>query len=112
MVYKVFDKKSIVSGIVNNEIKQILQLAEELQKKAILRNFEKRTIYTNIYGVDLADLQSLSKYYKRIRYLLFVIDLFNKYAWVIPIKIKNMLVLLTHFKKYSKNLIENQKNMS
>ena len=109
MVYKVFDKKSIVSGIVNNEIKQILQLAEELQKKAILRNFEKRTIYTNIYGVDLADLQSLSKYYKRIRYLLFVIDLFNKYAWVIPIKIKSVLVLLTHFKKYSKNLIENQK---
>ena len=109
MVYKVFDKKSIVSGIVNNEIKQILQLAEELQKKTILRNFEKRTIYTNIYGVDLADLQSLSKYNKRIRYLLFVIDLFNKYAWVIPIKIKNVLVLLTHFKKYSKNLIENQK---
>ena len=109
MVYKVFDKKSIVSGIVNNEIKQILQLAEELPKKTIIRNFEKRTIYTNIYGVDLADLQSLSKYNKRIRYLLFVIDLFNKYAWVIPIKIKNVLVLLTHFKKYSKNLIENQK---
>ena len=87
MVYKVFDKKSIVSGIVNNEIKQILQLAEELPKK-------------------------LSKYNKRIRYLLFVIDLFNKYAWVIPIKIKSVLVLLTHFKKYSKNLIENQKNMS
>ena len=41
MVYKVFDKKSIVSGIVNNEIKQILQLAEELPKKQLLETLKK-----------------------------------------------------------------------
>ena len=39
-------------------------------------------------GVDLADMQSLSKYNKGIKYLLCVIDLFSKYAWVVPIKDK------------------------
>ena len=43
MVYKFFDKKSTGSGIVNNnnenkEIKQNIQLAEELHK-AIIRKF-------------------------------------------------------------------------
>ena len=39
-------------------------------------------------GVDVGDMQSLSKYNKGIKYLLSAIDLFSKYAWVIPIKDK------------------------
>ena len=39
-------------------------------------------------GYDLADMQSLSKYNKRFKYLLCAIDLFNKYTWVIRIKDK------------------------
>ena len=42
----------------------------------------------NIWGVDLADMQSLSKFNKGIKYLLCAIDLFNKYARVIPLKEK------------------------
>ena len=38
MVYKFFDKKSKGSGIANNDIKQNLQLAEELYKP-IIRKF-------------------------------------------------------------------------
>ena len=38
MVYKFFDKKSASNGLANNEIKQNLQLAEELHKP-IIRNF-------------------------------------------------------------------------
>ena len=45
MVYKFFDKKSKGSGIANNEIKQNLQLVEELHKP-IIRNFKKRTVYS------------------------------------------------------------------
>ena len=37
MVYKFFDKKSTGSGIANNEIKQNLQLAEELRKPIITK---------------------------------------------------------------------------
>ena len=83
MVYKCFDKKSKGSGTANNEIKQNLQLAKELHKP-IIRNFKKRTVYSgfkdNIRGADLADMQSLSKYNKGIKYLLCAIDLFSKYA--------------------------------
>ena len=42
----------------------------------------------NIWGVDLADMQLISKYNKGIRYLLCAIDLFSKYAWVVPLKDK------------------------
>ena len=53
MVYKFFDKKSKGSGVANNEIKQNLQLAEELHKP-IIRKFKKRKNYSgfkdNILG--------------------------------------------------------------
>ena len=78
MVYKFFDKKSKGSGVVNNEIKQNLQLAKELHKP-IIRNFKKLTVYSgfkdNIWGVDLVVVQSLSKYNKGIKYSLYAIDL-------------------------------------
>ena len=86
MVYKFFDKKSSGSGIVNEPN---YQLANELHKP-IIRKFKKRKIYSsfrdNIWGVDLADTQSLSKYNKGNKFLLCAIYLFSKYAWVIPIK--------------------------
>ena len=37
-------------------------------------------------GVDLADMQLINKYNKGIRYLLCAIDLFSKYAFVVPLK--------------------------
>ena len=89
MICKLFDKKSEGSGIVNN--KQNMQLAKELHKP-IIRKFEKRTVCSrfrdNIWGADLADMQIISKFTKGFRFLLCVIDIFSKYAWVIPLKDK------------------------
>ena len=45
----------------------------------------------NIWGVDLADMQLLSKFNKGFRFLSCVIDIFSKYAWVIPLKDKSIL---------------------
>ena len=42
----------------------------------------------NIWGVDLADMQLLSRFNKEFRFSLCVIDIFSKYAWVVPLKIK------------------------
>ena len=50
-------------------------------------------------GVDLADMQSLSKYNKVIKYFLSANDLFSKYAWVIPIKYKKGTSIVNAFKK-------------
>ena len=52
----------------------------------------------NIWGVDLADLQSLSKYNKGVKHLLRAID-FGKYAWVIPLKDKKGTSIVNAFKK-------------
>ena len=48
-------------------------------------------------GVDLADMQKLSKYNKGNKYLLCAIDLFSKYAWVIPLKDKKRTSIVNAF---------------
>ena len=53
----------------------------------------------NIWGVDLADMQSLSKFNKGIKYLLCAIDLFSKYVWVIPLKDKKGTSIVNAFQK-------------
>ena len=53
----------------------------------------------NISGVDLADMQPLSKYNKRIKYLLCAIYFFIKNAWVIPLKDKKGTSIVNAFQK-------------
>ena len=53
----------------------------------------------NIWGVDLAAMESLSKYNKGIKYLLFAIDLFSKSAWVVPLKDKRGISIVNAFQK-------------
>ena len=77
-------------------------MANELYK-TIIRKFKKKKVYSsfrdNIWGVDLADMQSLSKYKKGIKYLSCAIDLFSKYAWVVLIKDKKGTSIVNAFKK-------------
>ena len=105
MVYKFFDKKSKGAGI-KNEIKQNQQLATELHKQSI-RKFKKRKEYSsfkdNIWGVDLADMQLISKYNKEIRYLLCAIDLFSKYAFVFLLKDKKVTSIVNEFQSILNN---------
>ena len=76
MVYKFIDKKSTGSGIIANESNY--QLVKEL-RKPVIRKLKKRKVYSsfrdNMWGVYLADMQSLSKYNKKIKYLLCAIYL-------------------------------------
>ena len=126
MVYRSFDKKTSGSGIKNENIsnKRALdlsgvahvakvsdrnisdrkrELAEELQKP-IIRKFNKRKIQSrfidNIWGADLADIQLISKFNKRFRFLLCVIDIYSKYAWVILLKDKKDTTITNAFQKY------------
>ena len=108
MVYKFFDKKSKGSGAkhVNTKLApQNQQLAEELHKP-IIRKFEKRKVHAgfkgNIWGADLEDMQLLSKYNKGIRFLLCVIDIFSKYAWVVTLKDKKGVSIVKAFQSILK----------
>ena len=84
----------LINEIINWQMNFINQL---------LKNFKKRKVYSffrdNIWGVDLADMQSLSKYNKGIKYLLCAIDLFSKYAWLVPVKDKKGTSVVNGFKK-------------
>ena len=56
----------------------------------------------NIWGVDLAVMQLLSKFDKGFRFLLCVIDIFSKYVWLIPLKDKKGISIANAFEKILK----------
>ena len=101
MVCKIFDKKSAGVGI-KNEIKQNDKLVEDMQELIIIK-FEKRSVYSlfkdNIWGDDLANMQLIRKFNKGIRFLLCVIDIFSKYAWVARLKDKKGTAVTNAFQK-------------
>ena len=105
MVYNFFEKKSSGSGVSmhgKNKIEQNHQLPDELHKP-IIKEFKKRTVYSgfkdNILGSDLADMQLISTFNKGFRFLLSVIDIFSKYAWIIPMKDKKGVSIVNGFQK-------------
>ena len=99
MFYKFFDKKFSGSGVAN---KPNYQPVNELHRQ-IIRKLKKRKVYSsfrdNIWGVDLADMRSLSKHNKGIMYLLCVIDTFSKYAWFFPLKDKRGITIVNAFRE-------------
>ena len=105
MVYKFFDKKTKGSGVTlaNKSIPQNEQLAEELHKTSL---FKKREVYStfkdNIWASDLADMQLISKFNKGFRFLLCVIDIYSKYAWVAPLKDKKGVSIVNAFQSILK----------
>ena len=121
IVYKFFDKKSTAKATAEpsslertgsgfKKLKDTTKpsssiLADELHKP-IIRKFNKRKVYSqfkyNIWGVDLADMQSLSRKNKGIKYLLCAIDLYSKYAFVIPLKDKKGISIVNAFNKIIK----------
>ena len=117
MAYKFFDKKSTAepsslerTGTGFKKLKNTTKssssiLSDELHKP-IIRKFNKRKVYSqfkdNIWGVDLADMQSLSTKNKGIKYFLCAIDLYSKYAFVIPLKDKKGISIVNVFNKIIK----------
>ena len=75
-------------------------MAEELHKP-IIKKFKKRRIYfsfkNNIWSAYLADIQIVSKFNKGTRFLICVIDIFSKYALVVPLKDKNCVTVVNTF---------------
>ena len=68
------------------------QLANELHKPIIRKSKRQKKVYSsfkdNIWGIDFANMQLISKYNKGLMYLLCAIDLFSKYVWAFPLKDK------------------------
>ena len=98
-------KGSGVTTLTIKSLSQNQQLAEELHKP-IIKKFKKGKVYTtfkdNIWGADLVDMQLISRYNKGIRFLLCVIDIYSKYAWVIPLKDEKGVSIVTAFQSILK----------
>ena len=62
----------------------------------------------NIWSVDLVDMQLISKYNKGIRYLLCAINLFSKYAWVVPLKDKKGATITNAFQSILNSILKSQ----
>ena len=72
--------KSLVEMML--ALKQIINLQMNLID--IIETFKRLRVYSplrdGLCGLELADMQSLNKFNKGIKYLLCAIDLFSKYA--------------------------------
>ena len=97
--YKFFDKKFGGSRVATEPN---YQLANEAHKQ-IIRKLKRRKVYSsfrdNIWGVDSAGTQSLSKYNRGIKYLLWAIDIFSKYKRVVLLKDKRGITIANAFQK-------------
>ena len=87
-------KQKLGLGIENsNKI-----LSEELHKSK-RKNYPRRKIIFNhideIFAADLVEMQKFAKLNKGYRYLLTCIDIFSKFAWVIPLKDKKGITIKT-----------------
>ena len=119
VVYKFFDKKSTAEPTARSSLERTGSGFKKLKNtarnssvltderhKPIIRKFNKRKVYSqfkdNIWGVDLADMQSLSRIKKGIKYLLCAIDLYSKYTFVIPLKDKKGISIVKAFNKIIK----------
>ena len=70
--------------------------------KPIQRRFRRNRVLVGgideLWQMDLADMQSMQKFNDGYRYLLVCIDVFSKYAWVVPLKNKTGPSLVEAFK--------------
>ena len=90
-------------AISRKQIKEwLMQQDTYTLHKPMRRHFKRnRVIVGGIdqqWQMDLADMQSMQKFNDGYRYLLVCIDVFSKYAWVIPLKDKTGPTLVKAFK--------------
>ena len=67
------------------------KLADELHRPK-RKHFPRRQVKSNgideIWSGDLVELRAFSRHSRGYKYLLTVIDVFSRYAWVMPLKTK------------------------
>ena len=94
-------KRKLGLGVENhNKI-----LSEELHKPK-RKNYPRRKIIVNyineIFAADLVEMQKFAKLNRGYRYLLTCIDIFSKFAWVIPLKDKKGITIKNALEKIFK----------
>ena len=81
------------TGVPVKKLKSIMwkNSIYSLHKPLRVRYTRNPTVANSIdhqWAADLADIKNLSRYNKGVKYLLTVVDVLSKYAWVVPMKNK------------------------
>ena len=81
------------TGVPVKKLKSIMRknLIYSLHKPVRIRYTRNPTVANSIdhqWAADLTDMKNLSRYNKGVKYLLMVVDVLSKYAWVVPMKNK------------------------
>lgn len=93
-----------VNAISRDEVTNFLKNQRSYSlHKPIRKNFKRnKTLVSGIdvqWQADLADMQGLSRQNEGNKYLLTCIDIFSKFAWVVPTKDKSANAMLEAFEK-------------
>ena len=101
-IFLFLKKKHLIKRLQVEQLKNENISIKEL-KKTIIKKLNKRNVQLhsreNIWSADLADMQLISIFDNGIRFLSCVIDIFSKYAWVIPLKNKKGITITNAFQK-------------
>ena len=99
-------KEGWLLRFINFLIKRLKAVVSQHLHKPIIRKLKKRKVYpafkNYIWAADLADMQLISKFNRGFKFLLYVIDIFSKYAWVVPLKDKKGVSIVNAFQKILK----------
>jgi transposase InsO family protein len=112
--YRVLKEKKI--KINRQQVKEWLASQEAYtMHRRMLKKFPRNKVITrgidDLWQIDLADMQNISKYNDNFRYLVTCIDVFSKFAWVIPIKNKQAKSVLEAFKIIIENSSRKPNNL-
>ena len=93
-----------IKGITRTSVRQYLRDEPSYSlHRPVRKHFARNPTYTSgideQWQADLVDMQALSRANKGMKYLLTCIDVFSKFAWVVPIKAKSTAVMLDAFKQ-------------
>ena len=95
IVYKFFDKNILLIFLVF--------LVSWKINKPFVKKFNKTEVHSsfvdNVWVDDLADMQLISKFNKWIRFLIYVVDIYSKYAWVVLLKDEKCITITNTFQK-------------
>ena len=84
-------------------VDHLLKTKKEFKNLKRFLFLQKITVYLefkeNVWGANLADMKLISTLNKGFRFLLCVIDIFSKHAWVDPLKDKKGVSIVNAFQK-------------
>ena len=84
---------TLIFTVTTGVVKKLFNVTRKKKKK----NNKIIALARSKLEVNLADMQLLSRYNEGIRFLLCVIDIFSKYAWVVPLKDKKGISIVKAF---------------